>query len=197
MDDQQQIKPKVVVSRFSEGAVAKTIQTLETIEIYYPPSQPILVQIDSYGGAADGLAMLYDKLKSMHNPIMTYTSSKAMSAGAILLSAVGSKGMRLASPEATIMIHEIQSGALGDIKDLEDQMSLNKAVNDRWMKILAKSMGLKGASDIRALIKKKAIGHDVYLTAHQAMQLGIIDLVAGIQMVPFHGWNFTALKPER
>lgn len=190
-------KPKVVVTRFSEDAVSKVIHSLEEIESLYSPNQSILIQIDSYGGAVDGLAMLYDKIKGMSNPIITYTSSKAMSAGAILLATAANKGMRIASPEATIMIHEVQAGTGGDIKDMEDQMALTKMLNDRWMKILAKSMGLKGASDIRALIKKKAIGHDIYLTAHQALQLKIVDAVASIKMTPFHGWNFVALPPKR
>lgn len=196
MEDRSQ-KPKVVVTRFSEEAVAKIIHQLEEIETHFPVTQPILVQIDSYGGQVDGLAMLYDKLTSMGNPIMTYTSSKAMSAGAILLATAASKGMRMASPESTIMIHEIQTGALGDIKDVEDQMALSKVMNDRWMKILARSMGLKSAADIRTLIKKKALGHDVYLTAQQAQQLKIVDVICSIKMVPFYGWNFVALKPEK
>jgi ATP-dependent Clp protease protease subunit len=195
--DEHQKKPKVLVTSFSEKAIADVIKDLEIIEHTYQPNQPILVQIDSYGGAVDGLSMLYDKLKSMDNPIMTYTSSKAMSAGAILLSTAASKNMRMASPEAVIMIHEIQSGAGGDIKDIEDQMVYNKMVNDRWMKILAKSMGLKSASDIRALIKKKAIGHDIYLTAQQAYQLKLIDAVGSVKMMPFYGWNFLAMKSER
>lgn len=196
MDERSQ-KPKITVTKFSEDAVSKNINQLEEIETHFPVSQPILVQIDSYGGAVDGLAMLYNKLTSMGNPIMTYTSSKAMSAGAILLATAGTKGMRMASPEATIMIHEIQTGALGDIKDVEDQMALSKVMNDRWMKILAKSMGMKSATDIRALIKKKALGHDVYLTAQQAQQLKIIDVVGSIKMMSFYGWNFVALKPEK
>lgn len=196
MDDHQK-KPKVVVTHFTEKAVAEVVKDLEIIENTYAPNQPVLVQIDSYGGPVDGLSMLYDKLKSMDNPIMTYTSSKAMSAGAILLSTAATKNMRVASPEAVIMIHEIQSGAGGDIKDIEDQMVLNKIINDRWMKILAKSMGLKNAADIRSLIKKKAIGHDIYLTAHQACQLKLIDVVGSFKMIPYHGWNFLVTKPER
>lgn len=195
--DETQKKPKVIVTHFSEKAVGEVIKDLENIEHLYNPNQPILVQIDSYGGPVDGLSMLYDKLKSMDNPIMTYTSSKAMSAGAILLATAATKHMRMASPEAVIMIHEIQSGAGGDIKDIEDQMVLNKIINDRWMKILAKSMGLKNASDIRALIKKKAIGHDIYLTAQEAYKLNLIDAVGSIKMVPFYGWNFLATKAER
>lgn len=197
MSDDSQQKPKVTITRFSEEAVSKAIASLEAIENHYPPTQPILIHIDSYGGAVDGLAMLYDKIKNMNHPIMTYTSSKAMSAGAILLATAATKGMRIASPQATIMIHEIQAGALGDIKDMEDQMVLCKVLNERWMKILAKSMGLKGSADIRNLIKKKAIGHDVYLTAQQAAQLKIIDVVASIRMTPFYGWNFMATKPGK
>lgn len=196
MSDDKQLKPKITVTSFSESAIAKLIEQLEGLETQYPPDQPILVHIDSYGGEVSGLSMLYDKLKNMHNPIMTYTSSKAMSAGAILLATAGTKGMRVASPEAVLMIHELQAGAFGDIKDLEDQMALSKVMNDRWMKILAKSMGLKGGVDIRSLIKKKAIGHDVYLTPQEALKLKIIDVVGSVKLMPFYGWNFSMIKEQ-
>lgn len=197
MNEPRQHKPKVIVSKFSEEYVAKIIHQLEDIEINFAPNQPVLVQIDSYGGAVDGLAMLYDKLKNMQNPILTYTSSKAMSAGAILLATAATKGMRVASPESTIMIHEIQTGALGDIKQVEEQVAFSKVINDRWMKILAKSMGLKSAADIRALIKKRTIGHDVYLTAHQAAKLKIVDVVGSVHLSPFSGWHLSVFNNEK
>lgn len=188
------VKPQIFVTEFDADSIKKLMEDLCAIESQYAPHQPILVHIDSYGGAVHGLSVLYNKLKSLPNPIITYTSSKAMSAGAILLSTVASPGNRLASPEADIMIHEIQSADWGDIKDLEDGMRYTKRMNTKWMGILAKSMGLKSASEIRQLIKQKAIGHNVYLSAQQAKKIGIIDDIANIKMTPYHGWDFIRLK---
>lgn len=187
-------KPHVTINSFTEKSVSEVLSQLDKLEARYGLDQPILVQIDSYGGSVHGLSVLYDRLKGMQHPIITYTSSKAMSAGAILLSSAASPGLRFASPEASILVHEIQSGALGDIKDIEDQVNYLRILNEKWMSILAKSMGLENHKDIRKLIKKHTIGQDVHLTAHQAKKLGLIDDVVSIKLVPFYGWQLTKVR---
>ena len=116
-NDADNIRPEIIVTSFTEKNVAEYIHKLENINLTYEDFQPIIVQIDSYGGNIYGLSQLYEFLISLPNPIITYTTSKAMSAGAIILSAAGTKGMRVASPNSTIMIHELQGGAWGDMKD--------------------------------------------------------------------------------
>lgn len=187
-------KPLIWINSFKEEAVRDTLKQIDKIESDYPASQPIVVHIDSYGGAVHGLATLYDRIKNLNRVVVTYTSSKAMSAGAILLASAGTPGYRYASPQADIMIHEIQAAAFGDIKDIENNVKYLRAINKKWMHILAKSMGLKGASDIRRLIKEKVIGHEIYLSANQAKKLNIIDEICSIKMVPFYGWDVVVNK---
>lgn len=187
-------KPQVTIHSFNENAVKEFNKQMDEIESKYGPEQPIIVHIDSYGGAVHGLSVMYDRLMGMQNTIVTYTSSKAMSAGAMLLSAAGTPGARFASPEASIMVHEISAGAFGDIKDIEDQAKYIRTINQKWMTILAKSMGLKSHKDIRKLISKQAIGQDVHLTAHQAKSLGLIDEVASIKLQPFYGWEVLKVR---
>jgi ATP-dependent Clp protease protease subunit len=192
--DNNDKKPIIIVTKFSEESVNKYIDALDKIVDQYGSSQPIVVQIDSFGGAVYGLAILYDKIKSLSNPIITYTASKAMSAGAILLSSAASPGMRFASPEANIMVHEVQSVAWGDMKDIEDEVKLTRTLNQKWMTILAKSMGLKSHVDIRKMIKKQAIGHQIYLTATQAKSLGLVDEVLSLRLTPYYGWNIEQVR---
>ena len=168
-------KPIIVVNSFDVDAVKQYLSDLDKIDSKYPSTQPILVNINSPGGSVDGLSMLYDRLVSAPNPIITYTSGIAMSAGAILLSAAGDPGYRIASPEASIMVHEIQAINLGDIKEMEDRHKYLRMINTKWMGVLAKSMGLNSASDIRKMIKEKAIGMNVFLSAKQAKDLNIVD----------------------
>lgn len=187
-------KPRVLINSFTDENVVKAIKELEKIESEYSSNQEVLLQIDSNGGSAHGMAMLYNHVKSMQNPIVTYTASRAMSAGAIMLSTLGDKGKRIASPNATIMVHEIQAGAIGDIKDIEDTVKYLKTLNNHWQTLLAKSMGLKNHKDVRKLIAEKAIGQDVYLTAHQAKALGLVDEVGIIKMTPISLWVTNIIK---
>lgn len=184
------VKPEVLISTFDDKAVVEYIRKIEEIQDNFGPGQPILLNIASFGGSIYGLGMLYEYLQTVPNQIATYTSSKAMSAGAILLAAGGTKGMRFASPHSSIMIHEIQGGPWpDDIKNLESSIESLKKDNEKWMTILAKSMGLKNGKDIRELIKAQSVGHDLMLTSRQAKELGIIDKVCYVKLGAVYGYN--------
>lgn len=182
-------KPQVLITKFDDDGIASILEKLDEIESLYPPTQTVLIHIDSYGGAVKGMSLLYDRIITMPHQICTYTSGMAMSAGAILLATVGTPGLRYASPEANILIHELQVFSGGDIKDVEDRTIYHKQMNQRWMTILAKSMGLKDHRDVRRLIKEKAIGQDIYLSAQQAKNLGVIDEVAHIRLEREDRWD--------
>lgn len=190
-------RPEIVVSSFCDKEVHGYIERLEEIQQAFGPQQPILVHIDSYGGEVFGLFMLYEHLISMGNPILTYTSSKAMSAGCYLLAMAGTPGMRFASPNSTIMIHEIQSGAFGDMKELEQQMGSLTVLNDRLLGLFAKSIGLKSAGEVRSLIKSKSVGHDLTLTPQEAKELKIIDEIAYIKVHPIMKFDFEVMMPKQ
>jgi ATP-dependent Clp protease protease subunit len=186
----REIKPELTVNSFRDEDINKYIEQLQSIVDTFGPNQPILVNISSFGGSIYGLSALYEYMQTLSNTIVTYTNSKAMSAGAILLSAGGSPGMRYASPNASIMIHEVQGGLWpDDIKNLESAMESLKVDNEKWMSILAKSMGLKGPKDIRDLINTRSVGHDLMLSSKEAKELGIIDKVCYLKLEQIYGFN--------
>lgn len=187
-------KPEIFIGDLTHKASVEIFKQIDEIEKYHSPSQPILVHINSHGGSVHEMSMIYNRLKSLQNPIITYTSSSAMSAGAILLSTLAAKGSRFAAPNAVIMVHEIQAGAGGDIKDMEDRMKNLKKINTHWMNVLAKSMGLKSSRDIRNLIQSHAIGQDVFLSAKEAQTLGLVDEIAILRAVPIQAWQFERVK---
>ena len=182
--------PKVVVNKFDEVGVEKTINDVTEIIENFQPSQTIIVEIDSYGGQVFGLFRLIEFFNSISNPIATYCSSKAMSAGAILLSSIASPGLRFASPLAQIMIHEIQGfGGFGDVKEIECSSDYMKKLNKQVMMILAQSMGLKKVSDVRKLIRSKTDGNELYLNAKDSLALNIIDEIGYITLIHNTGYN--------
>lgn len=190
------IKPEVFITSFDDKQVIDYINQLNNIQDVLGTQQPILLHISSHGGSAYGLIMLYEHLISMGNPIVTYTTSKAISAGAFLLAMAGNPGMRYASPNATILVHEMQSATDGDMKEMEQQMSSIKALNDTILTIFAKSIGLKTAKDVRTLIRNKSVGHDLSLNAYEAKTLKIVDHVAYLKVAPLVTYNILQINPE-
>lgn len=192
-------RPELTITSFDEKEANEFVEKLSYISATYGPEQAIIVRVDSYGGNMHGLANIYEHLKATKNPIITYCTSKAMSAGAIILATAGSPGMRFATPTASIMLHEVSAGAFGHVQDMEVDMDMTRAMNVKWMGILAKSMGLNSIQDIRDLISKRATGRDLYLTAEEAKELKIIDDVASLDICPIIGYNITvnSLSPQK
>lgn len=174
--------PEITISSFEEKESKEFVDQLqETVDIF-GSNQSILIKIDSFGGSIYGMAMIYEALKSIKNPVVTYTSSKAMSAGAIILASAASPSMRFASPNSSIMLHELSAGSLGHIQDMENELDMLKVINARWMGILAASMGLKSAQELKKLIDLRGKGRDLYLTAQEAKKLKVVDQVGYLNM---------------
>ena len=186
--------PKITVRDFDDESIQKNIDALIEISFNFPKDQVILIEVDSYGGSVLNLIRLLEHLKTMPHQICTYCSSKAMSAGLMLLMIGGTKGMRIVTPNAQLMLHEIQSMSGGDIKDMEDAMKFSKNINNIVLNLAAKSMGLKNAAAIRKMIKEKASGHDFYITAKKAKELSMVDEVGYLSMYPIRQFIMEVVK---
>ncbi len=135
--------------------------------------EPIIpVVIDSYGGSIYALLRMVDIIQSMPVPVATICVSKCMSAGALLL-AMGTKGMRYAAPNSTILIHDINAFAEGKLPDIVNQTAELERLNYQIFGILSKQTG-KPADFF--LNKLKAMSNvDWYLTPEEAKNLGIVN----------------------
>jgi ATP-dependent Clp protease, protease subunit len=137
----------------------------------------IPIVISSYGGNVHAMLQMFDvinKAKAAKFKIATIATGKAMSAGAALLTC-GTEGMRFATTNATIMIHEVSSetgGKIGEIK-------VDAAETDRLNKLLLETMSLNIGKDrnyFANIIHTK--GHaDWFLTAHDAVQYGVVNKI--------------------
>lgn len=133
----------------------------DTIEMY----------IHSDGGAATGLANIYDVMQMISAPIKTICIGKCYSAAAVMLAA-GTKGERYAFKNASIMIHGIQAGFPipgHDMTNSKNYLKFLQDNNDSIMKMLALHTG-------HTLDKvKEDCKQDVWMNAKQALEYGIID----------------------
>lgn len=137
------------------------------------PAKDIQLYINSPGGSISAGFAIYDTMKYIKCDVSTICMGLAASFGAFLL-AGGTKGKRIALPNAEIMIHQplihgngVQ-GQATDIKIVSDQLQKTK---HRLNTILADNTG----KSIEEIIS--ATERDNYLTAEEALNFGLIDKI--------------------
>ena len=133
------------------------------------PDRDISIYINSPGGDINALMAIYDTMQYIRPEITTLCFGQAASAAAVLLAA-GTKGKRLALPNARILIHQpyAQSG-YSQASDIElaaaEILRLKSTLED----ILAHHTGQTTER------VAKDTDRDHIMTAPEAMEYGIID----------------------
>lgn len=144
------------------------------------PTKPIIIYIDSYGGQVDALAKMVATMDEIPNPMITAAYGKAMSCGAILLS---HGDMRFCDPHARIMVHRISAGTWGDSDDMKNDVAEVERMNRYWLGFLAVNSNMPGGYDELDSVMKSKDGRDRHLTAQEALDFGIVDVVGRPKLV--------------
>lgn len=134
------------------------------------PDKDIQLYINSPGGSiTDGMA-IYDTMQYIKCDVSTICIGLGASMAAFLLSA-GTKGKRLALPNAEIMIHQPSAGTQGQVTDMAIHLKRFEFIKKRMNTILAQNTG-KSLEEITAACER-----DNFMTAEEALQFGLIDRV--------------------
>ena len=134
------------------------------------PDKDIQFYINSPGGSVtDGMA-IYDTMQFIKCDVSTICVGMAASMGAFLLSS-GTKGKRLALPNAEIMIHQPSGGTQGQATDMQIQVERMLKIKQRLNEILAANTG----TPIDSL--KVDTVRDQFMTAEEAQAYGLVDKV--------------------
>ena len=104
--------------------------------------------------------------------LSTYGLGKVMSAGVLLLAA-GTKGKRKVGKHCRIMMHSVIGGVTGSMQSLNTEYSEIKHIQDMYISALALETNMT-EQGIRKMFKKNT---NIYLTAEEAVKLGIADEV--------------------
>ena len=134
------------------------------------PEAPIQMYIHSPGGVVYSGLAIYDAMQAVPNPIATVAVGFTASFGTILL-AGGTKGHRYALPNATIHMHQPLGGAQGQASEIEIQAREILRLKARINEILSKQTG----QSIETI--QRTSERDVYMTAEQARDYGLVDHV--------------------
>ncbi|MEB3199785.1 MAG: ATP-dependent Clp endopeptidase proteolytic subunit ClpP [Synechococcaceae cyanobacterium] len=134
------------------------------------PEKDIQIYINSPGGSVTAGLAIYDTMCQVAPDVVTICYGLAASMGAFLLSG-GTKGKRLALPNARIMIHQPLGGAQGQAVDIEIQAREILYLKDTLNGLLAEHTGQpldRIAEDT---------DRDYFLSPPEAVEYGLIDRV--------------------
>jgi len=136
--------------------------------------KPFELFISTPGGTAVDMFAIYDTMRMVKEDceIHTIGMGKVMSAGVVLLAA-GTKGKRKIGANCRVMIHSVIGGHHGSIQNLENEMEEVRWVQDQYNKALCAETDLTP----RMLKKLLAKNINVYLTAEEAVDYGIADII--------------------
>ena len=134
------------------------------------PDKDISLYVNSPGGSVYAGLAVYDTMQYIKPDVQTVCVGIAMSMGALLL-AGGTPGKRMALPNSKILIHQVSSGFQGQATDIEIQAREVINIKRRLEEIIAfhTSQPLDKVS--------RDMERDYFMTANEAQEYGIIDLV--------------------
>ncbi len=159
---------------FLSEEVNDTTASLVVAQLLYleaqDPDKDIQFYINSPGGSVTAGMAIYDTMQYIKCDVATICVGMAASMGAFLLSA-GTKGKRMALPNAEIMIHQPSAGTQGQITDMAIHMKRLQTIKERMNSILAENTG-KSIEEVTAACER-----DNFMTAREALEFGLVDRV--------------------
>jgi ATP-dependent Clp protease protease subunit len=132
------------------------------------PNKDIAFYINSPGGIVTSGLAIYDTMQYIRSDIATVCIGQAASMGSLLLTA-GTKGKRVALPNARIMIHQPSGGTQGQATDIEIQareiLMLRARLNDMYVKQPGQPLE----------VITQAVERDKFMSPVEAKEFGLID----------------------
>ncbi|MAN66183.1 ATP-dependent Clp protease proteolytic subunit [Hyphomonas sp.] len=159
---------------FVTGGIDDSMAALITSQLLFleseNPKKDIAMYINSPGGYVSSGLAIYDTMQYIRCPISTVCIGQAASMGSLLLAA-GEKGMRIALPNARVMLHQPSGGYSGVATDIErhaeEIIELKRRLNNIYVRHTGQEYDV---------IERK-LDRDTFLTAEEAKEFGIVDKV--------------------
>ena len=134
------------------------------------PEKDIHLYINSPGGVITAGMAIYDTMNFIKCDVNTVCIGMAASMGAFLL-AGGTKGKRMALPNAEIMIHQPSGGAQGLATEIEISAKHILATKEKMARIMAENTG----QDFEVIMADTE--RDNWKSAEEALAYGLIDRI--------------------
>ena len=132
------------------------------------PSKDIAFYINSPGGVVTSGLAIYDTMQYVRCPVATTCMGMAASMGSFLLMA-GEPGLRVALPNARIMVHQPSGGFQGKASDIERHAEDILKTKRRLNELYAKHTG-RTYEEV-----ERTLDRDHFMDAEEAKAWGIVD----------------------
>jgi ATP-dependent Clp protease protease subunit len=132
------------------------------------PKKEIAMYINSPGGVVTSGMAVYDTMQFIKPGVSTLCIGQAASMGSLLLCA-GEKGLRYATPNARVMLHQPSGGFQGQASDIErhaeDIIKMKRRLNEIYVKHTGQTYETI----------ESTLDRDYFMSAEQAREFGLID----------------------
>lgn len=159
---------------FLTGPVEDQMATLVCAQLLFleaeNPKKEIALYINSPGGVVTAGMAIYDTMQFIKPAVSTLCIGQAASMGSLLLAA-GEKGMRFATPNARVMVHQPSGGFQGQASDIErharDIIKMKRRLNEVYVKHCGRTY-----EEVEATLDR-----DHFMDGEEALAWGVIDKV--------------------
>jgi ATP-dependent Clp protease protease subunit len=166
---------------FVTGQVEDTMASSVCMQLLFleaeNPKKEISMYINSPGGVVTSGLSIYDTMQFIRCPVSTIIMGQAASMGS-LLAVGGTKDMRYALPNASIMVHQPSGGFQGQVTDIMIHARNVERIKKRLNEIYVRHTGrtIKEVED--------ALERDNFMTAEEALKFGHIDKIIEHRPMP-------------
>ena len=143
--------------------VQAQLMFLDNLEV-----KDITLHVDSPGGSVKSGLSIVDVMNYVTSDLVTINTGMAASMGSILLGA-GTKGKRYSLAHSRVMLHQVSTGASGNLQDIRVSIAEGEKYNTELFRLLGEYTDKDPA---QVLIDTN---RDMWLNADEALAYGIID----------------------
>lgn len=157
---------------FLNGAIDDNVSALVCAQLLSlesdNPKKEIALYINSPGGMVTSGFAIYDTMQYVSCPVSTVCMGTARSMGSFLLMA-GTPGLRIALPNASIMLHQPSGGFQGQASDIErhaeDVVKTKRRINELYARHCGRTL-----EEV-----ERTLDRDHFMTAEEARAWGVVD----------------------
>jgi ATP-dependent Clp protease protease subunit len=143
--------------------VQAQLMFLDNLEV-----KDITLHVDTPGGSVKSGLSIVDVINYVKSDIVTVNTGMAASMGSILLGA-GTKGKRYSLPNSRVMLHQVSTGASGNIQDIRRSIAEGEKYNTKLFALLGQYCDKTPEQVL------EDASRDLWLDAEEAKAYGIID----------------------
>lgn len=161
------------------GPVNDRMSTVVQAQLMFMDNQEIkdiTLHVDSPGGSVKSGLSIVNVMEYISSDCVTINTGMAASMGSILLGA-GTKGKRHSLAYSRVMLHQVSTGASGNIQDIRRSIAEGEKYNDLLFGLLGKY------TDKEAKQVMEDASRDLWLNADEAKAYGIIDNIITTKIV--------------